>query len=195
MHGFPLPKILVTVHNVPANGTSAEHVRVGVHEPKERNKLDYSLKAAGSAIMHFCPADSDITEFVASNFFFQRHEPTPYYRITPGRHIPLLDDIDLDGDTGMLPVQLPRTEVQPALKVYLLGTYVHEGQPHRVYGVETIGCHITLNHPDRRCSVMYHLSTARGCAPESFLEHLHVELTKAGFVTLFEKLESKANEN
>lgn len=169
------------------------HVRVVIHEPKKRDRLDYSIVNRKSEIRH---VDTDYTPFddwLLENYIFSRNDPSPYYRLNPSS---LQWAAEANGPRTSIYLNIPKQEALPTIDVVQLGEYVlpsSDGEPvkHDVVGFFTNHMQSHFKNDDRHETVCYMLNTAKGLAENAFIVHLNEELTKLGYVTLFKPFEDK----
>lgn len=184
------PTLLVHLSNFSDHPTMTAHMRVVIHVPKDRNKLDHSLVDKGSRVTHLIPANTPYAHFLADNFLFQLSVPRPYYKLQSPAHIRTPDEGAEFDKNFTMDLSIPVVKKDPQLKVYPLGHSVVDGVIHDVIGVECINVIMDLKHPTRKESVCYTLGTAKGLESEDLLEHLRVELEKLGFATTYASKES-----
>lgn len=171
-----------------------EHVRVAIHEPKERDRLDMAIVNSKSGFLHVASDVVPFREWLTANYIFQRQDPAKYYRLGLDCIAPvMLEDSDsTDGKTEPKSIThfdltIPQDTARPKVTTYLLGSYKFEGSDNDeiVVGFMTENVHAHYHNEHRHETVCYMLNTCRSLVEEGFLHHLHEQLTNYGFTTLY----------
>lgn len=175
--------IVVHLAPKPTRGEYEEHVRVVIHEPKERSKLDMSIINPNSEIYHRVPEGVTIADWLRANYVFKRQDPTPYYNLTQE------EMVSCPG--GVLSLSIQASLTTPRIITHSLGSYTFEnGEVHDVYGFFGENVDAKFFNVSRNETVCYHLSTAKRLVEVGFLNHLHEHLTAKGFNTQYTPPES-----
>lgn len=179
------PTLLVRLVQLISVSNMTDHVRVCVHVPKERNKLDYSLVDEGSKVTHLIPPNTPYAQFLTDNFLFRLDTPTPFYKLKSPAHIRHPDESAIKAEGYAFDLSIPVVKVDPQIKVYPLGAVEVDGVTHDIIGIENVGMVMQFNHPTRKNGVSYTLDTAKGLESKDLLEHLRTEFEKLGFATTY----------
>jgi hypothetical protein len=175
------PTILVHLANFVNHRGMTDHMRVIIHVPKKRDKLDYALVDRNTRIAHTIPPNVAYADYLVDNFLFQLNTPTPFYKLVYPAHVRHPDESVIKPDGFMFDLSLPVVKPDPSIKIHTLGSVEIAGELHDVIGAESIGVIMNLKHPSRKESVCYTLSTARGTEPDVLIDHLSAQLVRLGF--------------
>lgn len=178
--------IIVHLSNTPEfrtpdqHGYRSAHVRVVIHEPKERNRLDIPSADVKAEVLHLNDGDQSFYDWLSSNFVFRRRDPTPTYHLNKGHMV------ESNGtDPRTVELRIPPLPATPTMLLYDLGEFSFEGSDvvHPVLGFMIKNGQADFHNVDRQETVAYMLSTCRTLVEDRFLVHLHEQLTAKGFTT------------
>jgi len=166
-------------------GDTPAHVRIAIHEPvpKDGQQCE-SIKNPRSIARWFAEAGQSFEQAVTKLFSFKLQPQYKYHGLIPSAVQRLTN---VHGAIKLYEVLMEDHPPAPTIRTYNLGEYVLDGIAHDVIGFLTEGLAVKLNDEDYRLSVVYQLNTAWDLAEEEFFDHLHIELTKLGFNTLYTK--------
>lgn len=186
------PTIVIKLAQMPAcsRGTKTPaHVRVVIHEPLEEREEDlvgpWGVMNRKADFRWFLPAGVGMPQFLSENFTFEPQLKTRHQRLGVRAFEKPNEDVD------QYVIKLNPGSCSPRIDNFYLGEYEHEGVVHDVIGFCTHDMYAKIITPGRKGTVVYMLNTAHDYADESFFDHLHLELTKHGFTTLYTKKAAK----
>ena len=185
MFSSPNPTLLVCLAHLVGVSTMTDHVRVNVHAPKERNRLDYQLIDGSARVTHLIPANVPYAEFLAENFTYHRKDPTPQYKLNAAAHF----NFEAPGNDVLpsytLALSIPVAKEDPKIKILTLGEIKVDGVLHNIIGTLCSGVGQFLKHPDRHSTVCYTLDTATNLESEELLGILRFNLELLGYATSY----------